>query len=150
MTDTSDLEKQARAQAADLGRKAKEAVADTVRNTAGAAQSQAAQEVQATADAAGAAADAFAPGSVQAQAARMVAGHLEDAARRVRSLEFEQAVQDVSAFARRNPLLFLSAAAMAGFAATRFLKAREPAPTAPYGQGAAVTPAYEGGGHGSS
>lgn len=150
MTDTSELEMRARAQAADLGRKAKEAFEGTVRNTAGAAQSQAAQEVKATADAAGAAADAFAPGSVQAQAAQMVAGHLEDAAHRVRSLEFHQEVQNVSAFARRNPVLFLSAAALAGFAATRFIKAREPAPSAPYGQGAAVTPAYEGSGHGSS
>lgn len=150
MADTTDLEQQARSQAADLSRKAKDAVADTVRNAAGAAQSQAAQEVQATAEAAGAAADAFAPGTVQAQAAQMVAGHLEDAAQRVRTLEFEQAVQDVSAFARRNPLLFLSAAALAGFAATRFLKAREPAPAAAYGKGATLIPTHGGGGHGSS
>ncbi|QAX28106.1 hypothetical protein [Leisingera sp. NJS204] len=126
MTDTSDLESQARAQAADLGRKAKGAVKGTVRDAADAAQSQAAREVQATADAAGAAADAFALGSMQSQAAQMVAGHLEDAAHRVRSLDIEQSVRDVSAFARRNPLLFLGGAALAGFAATRFLKASEP------------------------
>ncbi|MBY6058041.1 hypothetical protein [Leisingera daeponensis] len=150
MTDTSDLERQARAQAADLGRKAKEAVADTVRDAAGTAQAQAAQEVQATADAAGAAADAFAPGSVQAQAAQMVAGQLEDAARRVRSLEFDQTMQDVTAFARRNPLLFLSAAALTGFAATRFLKARDPAASALRGQEGALATSGGGNNHGAS
>ncbi|WP_264210615.1 hypothetical protein [Leisingera thetidis] len=126
MTVSSDLETQARAQAADLGRKAKAAVADKVRDTADAVQSQAAREVQATADAAGAAADTFDPGTMQAQAAQVVAGYLEDAAHRVRTVDVERTVRDVSAFARRNPLLFLGGAALAGFAATRFLKASEP------------------------
>ncbi|WP_156927526.1 hypothetical protein [Leisingera methylohalidivorans] len=125
MTVPSDLETQARAQAADLSRKAKVAVADKVRDTADAAQSQAAREVQSTADAVGAAAEAFEPGTMQAQAAQVVAGHLEDAAHRVRALDVEQSLRDVSAFARRNPLLFLGGAALAGFAATRFLKASE-------------------------
>lgn len=126
MTNNSDLESQARAQATDLSRRAKEAVADKVRDAADAAQSQAAREMQSTADAANAAADALAPGAVQAQAAQLVADHLEDAAHRVRNLNVDQTVRDVSAFARRNPLLFLGGAALAGFAATRFLKASEP------------------------
>ncbi|MDC0656641.1 hypothetical protein N6L27_01360 [Leisingera sp. SS27] len=150
MIDTSDLEQQARSQAAGLGRKAKAAVAGKLREATDAAQSQAAQEVEATADAADAAAGAFAPGSVQAQAASMVAGHLEDAAHRVRSLDIEQTVEDVSAFARRNPLLFLSAAALAGFAATRFLKAHDR--EAETSGGAVRNPASQqmGAGHGAS
>ncbi|WP_152612796.1 hypothetical protein [Leisingera sp. ANG-M6] len=150
MTDTSELERQARAQAADLGRKAKDAVADTVRNTAGAAKEHAAREVQSTADAADAAADAFEPGTVQAQAAQMIAGHLEDAAHRVRSMDFEQTVRDIGSFARNNPLLFLSAASLAGFAATRFLKSRAPADAASFAQEGMLSPAREGSGHDAS
>ncbi|MEW2913629.1 hypothetical protein [Leisingera sp. JC11] len=150
MTTTTDLEQQARAQAASLGRKAKSAVTEKVREATDAAQSQAAHEVQAAADAAGAAADAFTRGSVQAQAAQMVAGHLEDAAHRVRALDIEQTVQDVSAFARRNPLLFLSAAALAGFAAIRFLKAREPLHASLHETGGALSPAHGGTRHGTS
>ncbi|MDC0737852.1 hypothetical protein N6L24_06155 [Cognatishimia sp. SS12] len=144
MTDTPDLESQARNYAKDLGDKAKSAISDTVREKTDAAQHQAAAEVQTTADAAHAAADTFDPGSIQAQAAHMVAGHLEDAARRVRTLDIEQTVTDVSGFARRNPLLFLGAAALAGFAATRFLKASEPE-TQPY-----ATHHHNGGTYGSS
>ncbi|MCB4457947.1 hypothetical protein [Leisingera sp. McT4-56] len=131
MTDTSELEQQARRQAADLGRRAKGAVEEKLHESAAAAHAQAAGEVQATAEAAAAAAQAFDPGSMQAQAAQAVAGRLEDAARQVRSLDLEETVQEVSAFARRNPLLFLSAAALAGFAATRFLKATAPQPAGP-------------------
>ncbi|OBY27279.1 hypothetical protein [Leisingera sp. JC1] len=150
MTNTSDLEQQARSQAADLGRKAKAAVAGKLREATDAAQSQAAQEVEDTADAADAAASAFSPGSMQAKAASMVAGHLEDAAHRVRTLDIEQTVEDVSAFARRNPLLFLSAAAFAGFAATRFLKTHDPDPEMPSRTVRNRAPVHEGGGHGVS
>lgn len=140
MTDTSDLEQQARSQAADLGRRAKGAVEGKLRESADAAQAQAAGEVQAAAEAAEAAAQAFDPGSIQAQAAHAVAGRLEDAARQVRSLDLEETVQEVSAFARRNPLLFLSAAALAGFAATRFLKATAPQTAVPQTAAAPVHP----------
>ncbi|MBY6067830.1 hypothetical protein KUW17_13825 [Leisingera aquaemixtae] len=125
MTDTSELEQQARRQAADLGRRAKGTVEEKLHESAAAAQAQAAAEAAASA------AQAFDPGSMQAQAAQAVAGRLEDAARQVRSLDLEETVQEVSAFARRNPLLFLSAAALAGFAATRFLKASAPEPAGP-------------------
>ncbi|NVK14321.1 MAG: hypothetical protein HWE35_09085 [Rhodobacteraceae bacterium] len=150
MTDTSDLEQQARSQAAALGRKTKAAVAGKIREATDAAQTHAAQEVEATADAADAAASAFAPGSVQAQAASMVAAHLEDAAHRVRSLDIEQTVEDVSAFARRNPLLFLSAAALAGFAATRFLKAHDPDLDTSSGAVRSHLSEHDGAGHGVS
>lgn len=123
MTQDTDLETQARRHAADLGQQAKDAITGVVSKTAGAAQDHAARELQATANAVHAAAGQFLPDSIQAQAAQMVAGRLEEIAYSVRSLDFQDTINEVSAFARRNPVMFLGAAALAGFAATRFFKA---------------------------
>jgi ElaB/YqjD/DUF883 family membrane-anchored ribosome-binding protein len=51
---------------------------------------------------------------------------VEDATNRLRERSIPDMVDDVSAFARRNPLLFLGGAALAGFAAARFLSASAP------------------------
>lgn len=90
MTDTSDLEQQARRKAADLWHRAKGAVEETLRTSAGPA------------------AQAFDPGQ------------------RLRRLHLEETVQQVSAFARLNPLLFPGAAALGDSAAPRTLKATAP------------------------
>ncbi len=52
---------------------------------------------------------------------------VEDATNRLRERSIPDLMDDVSAFARRNPLLFLGGAALAGFAAARFLSASAPA-----------------------
>ncbi|SHH02355.1 hypothetical protein [Cognatishimia maritima] len=129
MTDTSGLETKARQQVSDLSQKAKEVASEKVRRTVDSAQSQTAAEVQATADAAQAASRSFEPGSMQAQATDFVAAQLADAAHRVRTVDLEETAAEVVGFARRNPLIFIGAAALAGFAATRFMKAtaEEPA-----------------------
>lgn len=51
---------------------------------------------------------------------------VEDATNRLRERSIPDLVEDVSTFARRNPLLFLGGAALAGFAAARFLSASAP------------------------
>ncbi|QFT93893.1 hypothetical protein FIU86_13665 [Roseovarius sp. THAF9] len=56
---------------------------------------------------------------------------VEDATNRLRERSLPDMVEDVSAFARRNPLLFLGGAALAGFAAARFLSASAPSDDGP-------------------
>ncbi|MBY5987839.1 hypothetical protein [Roseovarius atlanticus] len=56
---------------------------------------------------------------------------VENATNRLRERSIPDLVDDVSAFARRNPLLFLGGAALAGFAAARFLSASAPAEDEP-------------------
>ena len=56
---------------------------------------------------------------------------VEDATNRLRERSIPDLVDDVSAFARRNPLLFLGGAALAGFAAARFLSASAPSDDEP-------------------
>lgn len=56
---------------------------------------------------------------------------VEDATNRLRERSIPDLVDDVSAFARRNPLLFLGGAALAGFAAARFLSASSPSDSEP-------------------
>ena len=51
---------------------------------------------------------------------------VDGAARRLQERSIPDLVDDVAGFARRNPLLFLGGAALAGFAAARFLSARSP------------------------
>lgn len=126
MTKTTDLTENAKAHAADLSRTAKEAAAARVAHESANVQNHAADEVQQAADAATSAANSFDPGTMQAEAARQVAHQLEAVARQIRTADLDDTVRQVSSFARRNPALFIGAAALAGFAATRFLKARDP------------------------
>jgi vacuolar-type H+-ATPase subunit H len=147
MTHTADLGNQARGHAADLVGKAKETAHRSVRDATDQARQHVAGEVHGAAEAAQAAANSFDSNGMQAQAAQVIASHLEGAAERVRTLDVEKTVSDVSQFARRNPLLFLSAAALAGFAATRFLKASEPDAAAPDGQPIPTPHIHEGTDH---
>ena len=48
----------------------------------------------------------------------------------LRGKDLDQIVQDAESFARRQPALFLGAAALAGFLAVRFLKSSKPADNA--------------------
>lgn len=91
------------------------------------ATKRAEESVNNYADAATAASREFEPGSFQEQAADQVAGHLTDVAELIKSTDFNQVAGKTAQFARENPLLFLGGAALAGFAAARYLKASEPA-----------------------
>ncbi|MFN3208701.1 MAG: hypothetical protein ACE369_06815 [Roseovarius sp.] len=56
---------------------------------------------------------------------------VEDATNRLRERSIPDLVDDVTVFARRNPLLFLGGAALVGFAAARFLSASTPTDEGP-------------------
>ncbi|WP_208347026.1 hypothetical protein [Pseudaestuariivita rosea] len=119
---------EAKQRVADLSKEATEAIRDEAEHHAQQAQSAAAEEVESFSDAAAAAAAEFDHNSLQAKAAEQVANGLEQAASQIRSADLNDIVDNVSDFARRNPLVFLGGAALLGFAATRFLKARAPEP----------------------
>lgn len=104
--------------AADLAHQHAEAATQT-------ATDHAETKVSNAADAAAAAAAEFEPGSRQAVAADQIASHLQGAAAMLRETDFNSAAAKATGFARENPLLFLSGAALLGFAATRFLKASD-------------------------
>ena len=129
MTQPEDIAAAAKAQVSELGRSAKAAAAEKVAQDGARIRNHAADEVNQAAQAAFSAAGAFDPGTVQAQAARQIAQSLESLAHQVRTTDLADTVDRVSGFARRNPAVFIGAAALAGFAATRFLKARDPSPT---------------------
>ena len=66
--------------------------------------------------------------SPQAQALHHVADHIEDFAGQLRTTDLAKVADQATDIARRNPLLFVGGAVIAGFAAARFLKARDPKP----------------------
>jgi len=69
------------------------------------------------------------PVSPQAQALDKVADHIEDLATTLRTADLAQAANQATDMARRNPLLFKGGAAITGFTAARFLRARDLRPT---------------------
>src|SRR5262249_53583887 len=58
-----------------------------------------------------------------------VAGALERLSSRLHSRDFDSLLRDVEGFARQQPMLFIGAAVLAGFVATRFLKSSDPSYT---------------------
>lgn len=113
-------------------RKAKNAAKDTATAVKGAVEDKANSAKVSAADAADtealgwyAAAEEFDAGSFSRHAAQHVADRLSDAASAVRGSDFATLQSDVEAFARRNPLMFFGAAALAGFAVVRAVKASE-------------------------
>ena len=75
-------------------------------------------------------------GSPQERTFGYLANTLADASDSVREKDLGEMLDDVTGFARRNPLLFIGGAALLGFAATRFGKASQrsqlPAPRYPH------------------
>lgn len=122
----SSVAEKVKAHATDVAEDAKAKVSAKAKKEAEAARDAAAGEAQKAANAAEAAAAEFDPDSIQAQAMEHVAQRIDDLARHVRSTDIDRLARSVSDAARRNPLLFVAGAALAGFAATRFLKARSP------------------------
>jgi len=68
---------------------------------------------------------AFEPGSLINEAAQRLADNLAEAASAVRTADLRTVQNDLSAFARRNPLLFFGGAAALGFVAARMMKASD-------------------------
>lgn len=126
MTKPSTLRTDAEDHAADLTRKVQATARAKAEEHAQSLKDSAAAKAENTANAAKAAAAQFDPATLQAEAAQHVADRVDELAARIRHSDLETVASQVGDFARRNPLLFVGAAAAAGFAATRFLKAREP------------------------
>ncbi len=121
---------QAKETANDVAERAKTAARDVAQNAASAAKDQAdtakssvADEMSGVASALRTAAEEMRTGSPQERTFGQIAEGLADASEAMRNKDLSEMVQDVSAFARKNPLVFLGSAALIGFAATRFAKA---------------------------
>ena len=128
MSHTSDLSQRAKDHASDLGAQAKATATQEAAAHADQAKHNAATKAQKVANAADAAARELDPTSARAQAVQHVADHIEDVATKLRTADVRELAGQATDMARRNPFLFMGGAAIAGFAAARFLKAREPQP----------------------
>lgn len=111
--------------ATDVAEDAREKVAEKARTEAENLRNAAAEETQKAANAAEAAASEFDSESLQAQAIEQVASRIEDIAAQIRGSDIDRLARTVRQAAERNPLMFVAGAAVAGFALTRFLKARD-------------------------
>ena len=127
--ETSDA---ARSRAQELGQSARSeaaSMADKGRSMAYAkaeeAMERGASEVDTTAEHIRAAGREFGEGSYPAQAADYLATSLSDAANALRTQDIDGMMSEVTAFARRNPALFIGGAALLGFVGARMLKASE-------------------------
>lgn len=131
MSHSSDLSQSAKAQINALGTQAKEAATREAAAQADRAKSLTAAKAQQAAQVAEAVAREMDPASPQAQAVHQLADRIEEAATKLRQSDVRelagQASDLASDMARRNPALFIGGAAVAGFVAARFLKARDPA-----------------------
>ncbi len=121
-----DITQDVKNKAQELGEDAKEAIQIEAERKAADLRDRAAHKVDNAANAAEAAAAEFDYDSIQARAAHQVADQVQQLSERLRSTDLNSVTRDVSAFARKNPALFIGGAALLGFAATRFLKARDP------------------------
>ncbi|WP_306115538.1 MULTISPECIES: hypothetical protein [unclassified Roseovarius] len=120
----------AKEKSAELAGEAKAAAQSVAHDAASAASRQAetakgaaADELSGVASALRTAAEEMRSGSPQERTLGQIAEGLADASEAIRNKDLGEMVHDVSAFARKNPLVFLGGAALVGFAATRFAKA---------------------------
>ncbi|MFX0544444.1 hypothetical protein ACEWPL_002735 [Roseovarius sp. S1116L3] len=127
---SEDLKQQAKAASADLGASARDATQDAAgavreeaTRRAESAKSGVADEVSDVATALRKAADDMRNGSPQERTIGQIAGGLADVSDTIRDKDLGQMAEELSGFAKRNPLLFLGGVALAGFAATRFATA---------------------------
>ena len=99
--------------------------AQAAKTQVNAAKSTVADEMSGVASALRTAAEEMRNGSPQERTFGQIAEGLADASDAVRGKDLSTMVQDVTVFARNNPLVFLGGAALIGFAATRFAKASD-------------------------
>ncbi|MFZ3585337.1 hypothetical protein ACOI1H_24910 [Loktanella sp. DJP18] len=112
---------EAKESAKTMMQSAKVAVSDQV----DAAKDTAANEVDGIASALRKAADELRDDSPQSRTFRQLSTGLADFSDTIRGKDFSELTRDVSAFARRNPVVFLGGAVLIGLAASRFAKASE-------------------------
>ncbi|MBU2999175.1 hypothetical protein KO491_04955 [Roseovarius nubinhibens] len=110
-------------------------VQDEAAHYADRSKETAAREVRGVASALRTAADELRDGSPQERTFSQLADGLADVSDTIRDKDLGEVVSGLNSFARRNPLLFLGGAALAGFAATRFARAtaRDPQDGTQYG-----------------
>lgn len=120
-TTSNGLKGKAKAQASKLADEARAAADAQVETVKG----QATDRIDETADNIRSAGREFGSDSYQAQAADYLADNLIEAADRIRAQDLDSIAREATDFARRNPMVVLSGAALLGFAAARLLKATE-------------------------
>ena len=107
------------------GREAGNALADEARRRSEEAKAATAAEINTVSDAFRRAARDLQAGSPQERTFGYLADNLASVSDTVRDKDLGEMIDDVSDFARRNPLAFLSGAALIGFAVTRFGRASQ-------------------------
>ncbi|WP_282063842.1 hypothetical protein [Roseobacter litoralis] len=118
-SEASEVTAQAKIAAGDVAQNA----ASDAKEQAESAKSSVADEVSDVASALRTAAEEMRSGSPQERTFGQIAEGLADASDAMRNKDLGEMVNDVSAFARKNPLVFLGGAVLIGFAATRLAKA---------------------------
>ena len=111
--------------AAKMAEYAKSQMAQTAHTQAEHTRDQTVETAEQAASAAHAASHEFDRDTLQAAALEQVGAQINAVAAHLRNTPVDEMVDDVAVFARKNPLLFLGGAALAGFAAARFLKSGE-------------------------
>lgn len=112
----------AKSHAADLASDIQDSAAASAQQEAEKLRRRAIDETEQAASAADAAHEEFDADSLQAMALNQLGVQLGSVAAHLRDKPVDAMIDDVAVFARKNPLLFLGGAALAGFAAARFLK----------------------------
>lgn len=127
---SDDIKTKAKAATEDLGNAARETAgdaADAVREEAtrqaDSAKSGVADGVSDVASALRKAADEMRDGSPQERTFGQIASGLADVSDSIRGKDLGEMANEVSSFAKRNPMLFIGGIALAGFAVTRFATA---------------------------
>ncbi len=103
----------------------RDAAIDAARDTAESAKAGVADEISTVGDALRRASDDLRDGSPQERTFGQMASTLADLSDTVRDKDMGEMVDDLSGFARRNPVAFLGAAALVGFAGVRMAKASQ-------------------------
>lgn len=111
------------AAARETASEAADAVREEATRQADSAKSGVADEMSDVASALRKAASDMRDGSPQERTFGQVASALADVSDSIRGKDLGEMANEVSAFAKRNPMLFIGGIALAGFAATRFATA---------------------------
>jgi ElaB/YqjD/DUF883 family membrane-anchored ribosome-binding protein len=121
---TSDMAREKLDELGSVARDAADKAADKIKEQVGQQQHAGADYAHRFAENLRNAAHAFdAETPIAARAIEAAAGYIDDAADKVRDGSFSELMDNVTAFARRQPAAFLGLSVLAGFAAVRFLKA---------------------------
>ncbi len=112
--------KDARSSAASTTTRLKDAAGEAVDNARKGAADQGDRAASALHDRA----DSLDEDGVQRRLLKSLAGGMESLSTRVREGSISQVISDAENFARRNPMLFIAGAALAGFAIARMTQSR--------------------------